>query len=507
MVAGTKYRGQFEERMKWVIQLVEYANKINKKLILFIDEIHTLVNAGAAEGSISGGAILKPKLSSDEIHCIGATTPEDYRKHLTKDEALARRFSKLYLDEPQIEEVHNIVNNIKDEYEKFHNVTVDNDALDEIVNLSDRYIKDRFFPDKALDILDESCSKVVLNNGTTVSVDTIEKIVSDRTGIPITVVSGEEKEILRHLEGDIKEIVVSQEGAIKKVCKSVRKSRIGLKDENKPIGVYLFLGPTGVGKTLLSKTLSEKLFGKNKIIRLDMSEYMDKTSVNKITGSPAGYVGYEEGSAFLEQVRQKPYSVILLDEIEKAHKDVLNVFLGIFDEGRLTDSCGRLCDFRNTIIIMTSNLATERLKKNKFLGFNKHNVSSDKEIEDYLIEKVEGYFSPEFIGRITDIVIFNELTKDDARNIFNIEFNKIKKRIKKVGYSIEITEEALSFMCDRGYSEKYGARPMGKIISNLIEDPITDLIIDTGAKKGSIVSISRATDKEELAFQLKNSKE
>jgi ATP-dependent Clp protease ATP-binding subunit ClpC len=502
IVAGTKYRGQFEERMKVIATFVDDAAYLKKNLIIFMDEIHTLVNAGAAEGSLNASAILKPKLASDSIQCIGATTTTDYRKYFLKDEALARRFSIVTLEEPQKEEVVKMLIEVKPEYEKHHNLTISRDVVEEITTLSERYIKNRHFPDKAFDVLDESCSLVAINNGIEVTSDIIKSVISDFTGIPITSLSNDQKTSLLHLEKSISEKVVAQDKAIKIVSDAIKRSRIGLKDENKPIGVFLFLGSSGCGKTLLTKTLSECLFGKNKLIRLDMSEYMEKHSISKIVGAHPGYVGYDDGSAFCEEVRKKPYSVILLDEIEKADHAVLNIFLQIFDEGRMTDSFGRLVDFRNTIIIMTSNLATSKMKKQKTFGFSTKPtvITEQRDIEQFLMGQVKSYFSSEFMNRIDATVVFEPISKEAIEKIFEIEFGKFIHRVGKIGYGVSISESASAFLCEKGFSDEYGARPMVRAIQQYIEIPITEKILETDDSK-KIVFIDLVENGEDLKFE------
>ena len=501
MIAGTKYRGQFEERMKNVVYFMEHANEGDRKTIMFIDEIHTLCKTGSAEGAVDASSIMKPVLAKGDIQCIGTATMEDYRKTIMKDSALMRRFSTIFLEEPSMEETSSIIKSVKDEYEQFHNITVSDEVIDKIVSLADQYIKNRHFPDKAFDVLDESCSKMASENkGGELGIEIIYDIVSEITGIPISTVCGKERDTLSNLYDNLSVSIIAQSNAIKTVSNSIKRARLGLKDPDKPIGTFLFLGPTGTGKTLLSKNLSEILFGKDRIIRLDMSEYMDKTSINKITGSAPGYVGYEDGSKLAEEVRKRPYSVILLDEIEKAHKDVLNVFLQIFDEGRMTDSMGRLVDFRNTIIIMTSNLATSELSK-KTLGFDSDSPSDDPKIaEKFLMDKVGKYFAPEFINRLDETVIFNKIPKDEIGKIFDIEFKKVKGRIEKIGFNQRITDSAKIFLCDKGYSEKYGARPMVRAIQQYLETPFASEMLSGNLIEGNIVCIDHESGNDSLTF-------
>ena len=366
----------------------------------------------------------------------------------------------------------------KDEYENFHGIKISDEIVQQIVESSDRYMKNRSFPDKAFDILDESCSKMTSDGESgDLNENVVFSIVSESTGIPITTVCGEEKATLSNLKESLSKIIVGQEGAIDTISNAIKRARLGLKDPQKPIGNFIFLGPSGVGKTLLSKSLSEILFGKDRLIRLDMSEYMGKESVNKITGSSPGYIGYEDGSKLAEEIRKRPYSVLLLDEIEKAHKDVLNVFLQILDEGRMTDSFGRLVDFRNTIIIMTSNLATAELSK-KSMGFEADSPNSDPKIaEKFLMEKVGKYFSPEFINRLDETVIFNKITKENVFKIFDLEFDKTEERIEGIGLKTSVTEKAKKFLCEKGYDEKYGARPMVRAIQQYLETPLASKVL------------------------------
>lgn len=490
VISGTKYRGQFEERMRNILTFIEKASETENKTIMFIDEIHTLINTGSAEGSVNASTMIKPLLAKGSVQCIGATTWEDYRKTFLKDEALARRFSNIFLDEPSTKETVEILSNVKDEYEKFHSIKIDLKTIEETVNVSERFLVSRKFPDKAFDVLDEACAKDSMENGNEkLKISTVHEIISEMSGIPITTICGKEKEALSTMNENMKKIVIGQDEAVDIVCDSVKRARIGIKDPNQPIGVYLFLGPTGTGKTHLSKKLSQILFGKEKVIRLDMSEYMDKISVNKITGSPPGYVGYDEGSKIGEEIRKHPYSVLLLDEIEKAHSDVLNIFLQIFDEGRLTDSIGRVVDFRNTIIIMTSNLSTDGIEKRKTVGFNSQDALTGDEINKFLKKKAGEYFSPEFMNRIDSVVIFNKISKEDLVKIFDIEIEETKKRIESIGYPLEISESAKQFICEKGYSDKHGARPMKRAIKQYIETPIATKIVLEEIVKDNIVYI------------------
>ena len=501
LISGAKYRGQFEERMKSVITFAEMFSKENKNVVLFIDDINLICDTGSAsENSVNGSSMLKSHLDSNEIQCIGTTTFDNYNKYIVKDSGLHRCFSTISLEEPPYEDMFDIMKEIKKEYEKFHNIKVSDSIINSIIDLSDKYIKDRCFPDKAIDILDEVCSLGSLNEDKTVPIGYVLKVLSDSTGIPITTLSKNEREFLLKLESELKKDIIGQDKALKQLSEAIKRSRVGLKDPDKPIGVFLFLGPTGTGKTLAVKKLSEKLFGNNKIIRLDMSEYMDKYSVSKITGSPPGYVGYDEGSQIAKLIRKKPYSVILLDEIEKAHPDVLNVFLQIFDEGQMTDSHGRLIDFRNTIIIMTSNLATNKIKKQTKMGFKSDGQTNMEEIEDFLMKEVKRFFSPEFVNRFDSTIVFKKLSKQNASDIFDIEFEKTIKKVKKMGYVIEINEKAKEYLCKKGYSEQYGARPMTRTIQQKVEIPLADKILSEDLDKNKKILVS--CEKEKILIKV-----
>jgi len=504
LIAGAKYRGQFEERVKVIFHFAKIAKKTQKEIVFFIDDIHTMIGTGAMDGGLNAASLFKPQIDEGIIRCIGTSSTEDYRKHMVnKDNGFSRRFSPILIEEPNKKDSIAILSGIKTDYEKFHNISISDERMSDVVSLCDRYMTNRSFPDKAIDVLDESCSRVSLNNKDILEKETLEEVISEMTGIPITSISQKEKETLNDLKNIIKKHIIGQDNAISLTTDFIRKSRVGLKDENKPIGVFLLLGPTGVGKSLLAKTLSETLFGKDKLIRLDMSEYMDKTSVNKITGSAPGYVGYDDGSKLAEAVRARPYSVILIDEIEKAHKDVLNIFLQIFDEGRLTDTLGRRVDFRNTVIIMTSNLSTSKIEGNKkTVGFQQ-NDDSIKDVEKFLNKEVEKYFSPEFVNRIDEVVIFNSLTKENTKDVFNIEFSKVEKRLDSMEIKVEISEKAKDYMVSVGYSKKYGARPMIRKIQKLIETPLASEFLSGRIQGGNIVCIDMDDVSKTLIFNPK----
>lgn len=510
IIAGTKYRGQFEERMKRVIDFFTTKTKVSST-ILFIDEIHNIIGAGAAEGAVDAVSILKPKLSDGELQCIGATTYDEYRKYILKDSALSRRFSPVFLEEPSVEDTLEIMRGIKSEYEEYHNISVHDDIIQQIVSLSHRYIKNRFFPDKAIDILDEACSKLLIEmeekgkndkKKYILTEDTINQVVSEMAQMPISTISNNEKQKLAKLKINLSSIVIGQEKAVDSVSKAIQLSRAGFANPDKPFGVFLFLGQTGCGKSLLARKLSEVVFGTDKIIRLDMSEFMEKHTITKIIGAPPSYIGYDEGSQLGEMVRKKPYSVILLDEIEKAHPQVLNIFLQIFDEGRLTDSSGRLIDFRNTIIIMTSNIATAKIGKTKHIGYTvPDELREKKDIENFLLNEVKNYFSPEFVNRIDEIIVFNKLNQDDIRLIFDIEFNRVKERVKSQNISLMLTAGVKEFLCQKGYDEKYGARPMKRALKDYIECPLAEKIFSGDIEGGDVVYCS--VSKENDLLQLK----
>jgi len=550
IVAGTKYRGQFEERMKAVMNEIEK----NDNVILFIDEIHTIVGAGGATGSLDASNMFKPALARGEIQCIGATTLDEYRQYIEKDGALERRFQKIIIEPTSVDETIEILQNIKDKYESHHNVNFTDEAIVACVKLTDRYVSDRFLPDKAIDAMDEAGSRVHITNmdvpkvvvdlefsleqvkgkknevvkkqkyeeaaklrddekriekeliaaqdkwqedlklhRETVTENDISEVVSMITGIPINKIAKAELNQLSKLDKNISGKVIGQEEAVSKVVKAIQRNRAGIKDPNKPIGSFIFLGQTGVGKTQLAKILSNELFnGADSLIRVDMSEYMEKFAVSRLIGAPPAYVGYEEGGQLTEKVRRKPYSVILLDEIEKAHPDIFNMLLQILDEGVITDSLGRKIDFKNTVIIMTSNLGARQVKDfGNGVGFGTEAVKAQesKNIRGTIEKSLKKAFSPEFLNRIDEIVIFNSLEKEDLRKIISIELEKLKLRVKDLGYEIKISTKAINFLCEKGYDKKYGARPLKRAIQNYVEDLIAEEIVQSKLKKGNKIKI------------------
>ena len=562
MVAGSKYRGEFEERIKKVIAEVVEA----KDVLLFIDEIHTIIGAGGAEGALDASNILKPSLARGELQLIGATTINEYRKYIEKDSALERRFQPVTVDEPSEEESIAILKGLRSRYEEHHRVEITDDALEAAVKLSSRYINDRFLPDKAIDLIDEAASKVRLSNYTKPSkikdyeaqIDDLEEekesairdeayekagdikkkqeklkekirltlekwekeketrklvvgenevadVVAGWTKIPVKKLAQEESEHLKNLEGILHERVVGQEEAVTAVSKAIRRGRIGLKDPKRPIGSFLFLGPTGVGKTELSKALAEAMFGtESALIRVDMSEYMEKHSVSKMIGSPPGYVGYEEGGQLSEKVRRNPYSVILFDEIEKAHPDVFNILLQVLDDGHITDAQGRKIDFKNTIIIMTSNAGAENIIAPKRLGFGvATDAKADHEfMKGRVMEEVKRLFKPEFLNRIDEIIVFHQLTKEHMKGIADIMLRGIEKRSKEqLGITLTVNEAAKDLLIDKGYDDKYGARPLRRTIQSLLEDKMAEEILDGKLKKG--VNVEVGCEEGKLTFTVK----
>ena len=565
LVAGTKYRGQFEERMKALMNELEK----NDDIILFIDELHTIVGAGGATGSLDASNMFKPALARGEIQCIGATTLDEYRQYIEKDGALERRFQKVMVEPTSVEETIQILENIKDRYEEHHNVVYTQEALKACVNLTQRYISDRHLPDKAIDALDEAGSRVhitsikvptdvvelekrledirdekinvvkkqryeeaarlrddekqveqqleaaqqrweaqVKENRETVSEEKVAEVVAMMTGIPVQRIAQQEGDRLSKMEDDLKSRVIGQEEAVKKVVKAIQRNRAGLKDPNKPIGSFVFLGPTGVGKTQLAKELSKSLFdSEDALIRIDMSEYMEKFAVSRLVGAPPGYVGYEEGGQLTEKVRRKPYAVILLDEIEKAHPDVFNLLLQALDDGLMTDSLGRRIDFKNTIIIMTSNIGSRQLKDfGTGVGFStKTREDGQSEIAKGVIENaLKKTFAPEFLNRIDDVVLFNALSKDDIDLIIDLELNKLYDRINKLGYTLKIDKAAKAYLSDKGYDKQFGARPLARAIQRYVEDPLAEEIINSKINEGDTIKISLDKKADELKIKIES---
>ncbi len=563
LVAGTKYRGQFEERIKAIMNELEKTRDV----ILFIDEIHTIVGAGGATGSLDASNIFKPALARGELQCIGASTLDEYRQYIEKDGALDRRFQKVIVDPPSAEEAIIILKNVSSKYEEFHNVTYSDEAIKACVRLSDRYISDRFLPDKAIDVMDEVGARVHLKNihvpkhiediekqiedikdqknqavknqqyekaadlrddesklsrtleeekvkweedakskRYPVDEDDIAEVVSMMTGIPLKRVAQNESNKLVNMNADIKQMIIGQDPAIEKVVKAIQRNRIGLKDAKKPIGSFIFLGPTGVGKTELAKALARYIFDSDdSLVRLDMSEYMEKFSVTRLIGAPPGYVGYEEGGQLTEKVRRKPYSVILLDEIEKAHPDVYNILLQVLDDGQLTDGLGRKVDFKNTMIIMTSNIGVRQLKDfGTGVGFNTiSRVEAEEENSKSVIQAaLKKTFSPEFLNRIDDVVIFNSLGREEIFDIINIALQSLYKRLELLGFKMELTQEAKEFVADKGYDPQFGARPLHRAIQKHIEDPLAEFILNENPQEGSTFSAVMNDDKTGLKITL-----
>ncbi len=567
LVAGTKYRGQFEERMKAIMNELEK----NRDVILFIDEIHTIVGAGGATGSLDASNIFKPALARGELQCIGASTLDEYRQYIEKDGALDRRFQKVLVDPPSIEDTINILDNIKNKYEEYHNVDYTDEAIKACVHLSTRYITDRFLPDKAIDVMDEVGARVHLKNihvpkniidleaqiedikeeknkvvrsqryeeaaqlrdreknlqndleaakrkweeeaktkRYPVDEEDIAEVVAMMTGIPVKRVAQSESNKLLTMSDDLKKGVIGQDEAVAKITKAIQRNRVGLKDPKKPIGSFIFLGPTGVGKTELAKTLARYLFDtEDALIRIDMTEYMEKFSISRLIGAPPGYVGYEEGGQLTEKVRRKPYSVILLDEIEKAHPDVYNILLQVLDDGQLTDGLGRKIDFKNTLIIMTSNIGARQLKDfGTGVGFGTSaRKESEAEMEKGVIAKaLKRTFSPEFLNRIDDVVIFNSLNQDHIFQIIDIALKDVKKRLENLGYGLKLTEKAKKFLSEKGYDPQFGARPLHRAIQKYIEDPLAEEILNAKLKEGDVLTID-LDKKDEIKISIKKGKE
>ncbi|MFC0525683.1 ATP-dependent protease ATP-binding subunit ClpC [Pontibacillus salicampi] len=555
VVAGTKYRGEFEDRLKKVMEEIRQAGNI----ILFIDELHTLIGAGGAEGAIDASNILKPSLARGDLQCIGATTLDEYRKYIEKDAALERRFQPIQVDEPTSEESVQILQGLRDRYEAHHRVTITDEAIKSAVKLSDRYIQDRFLPDKAIDLIDEAASRVRLRSYTAppnlkeleqkldevrkekdaavqsqefekaaslrdneqklreeldktkdewkeqqgqenseVTTEDIAAIVSTWTGVPVSKLAKDESERLLNLEGVLHDRVIGQDDAVNSISKAIRRARAGLKDPKRPIGSFIFLGPTGVGKTELARALAETMFGEeDAMIRIDMSEYMEKHSTSRLVGSPPGYVGYEEGGQLTEKVRQKPYSVILLDEIEKAHPDVFNTLLQVLEDGRLTDSKGRTVDFRNTVVIMTSNVGATELKRNKYVGFSMGDSGQDyKDMKSKVMDEMKRTFRPEFLNRIDEIIVFHSLEKKHMKEIVSLMVNQLQKRLTEQEVEFELTEKALDKIADEGFDPEYGARPLRRSIQKNVEDLLSEALLRESISTGQKVTIDINEDGE-----------
>ncbi len=560
LVAGTKYRGQFEERMKAVMNELEKARDV----ILFIDELHTIVGAGGASGSLDASNIFKPALSRGELQCIGATTLNEYRQYIEKDGALDRRFQKIMVEPTTVEETIQILNNIKGKYEEHHSVRYSDEAIQEAVRLSDRYITDKFLPDKAIDVMDEAGSRVHLahiivpedlakleadiesvkvektqvikqqnyeeaaklrdrekrllseleeakfdwdlksqNTFYEVNAQNVADVVAMMTGIPVNQVAESESEKLVNMEEYLKKVIIGQDEAIEKISKSIRRARAGLKDPNRPIGSFIFLGPTGVGKTELAKQLAKFLFdSEDALIRVDMSEYMEKFNVSRLVGAPPGYVGYEEGGQLTEKVRRKPYSVVLLDEVEKAHPDTFNVLLQVLDDGSLTDGLGRKVDFKNTILIMTSNIGTRDIKLDKVLGFgDSKDVTKYEKMKTSIDEAVKKVFSPEFMNRIDDFIVFHQLNRDSILQIVDISIEKMQKRLSHQNIVIEISKPAKELIADKGFDQTYGARPLRRAIQNYLEDPLSEEILKGNIIENTKVRVKLKKGSEEFHFE------
>jgi ATP-dependent Clp protease ATP-binding subunit ClpC len=567
IVAGTKYRGQFEERMKAILNELSK----NDNIILFIDEIHTIVGAGGATGSLDAANMLKPALARGEIQCIGATTLNEYRQHIEKDGALERRFQKVIVEPTSIEETINILHNIKERYEEHHNVFYTDDAIDACVKLTNRYISDRHLPDKAIDALDESGSRVHISNivvperiltledqledtkkekiaavknqnfekaasfrdrekdlldmieqekkkwekelsvnRETVDAEKVAEVVAMMTGVPVQRIATTEGTRLLNMAEELKGSVVGQDEAILKVVKAIQRNRAGLKDPNKPIGTFIFLGPTGVGKTQLAKVLSKFLFDTtDNLVRIDMSEYMEKFSVSRLVGAPPGYVGYEEGGQLTEKVRRKPYSVVLLDEIEKAHPDVFHILLQVLDEGQLTDSLGRRVDFKNTIVILTSNIGTRQISEfGHGVGFDTsaRKASRDEQTRSILQKALQKTFAPEFLNRIDDVVMFNSLTKENINKIIDIELKGLYDRVKSLGFQLKISNAARDFIAEKGFDANFGARPLKRAIQKYLEDPMAEIMIKATITEGDLVNVGFNEAKGEIKIKIHKKK-
>jgi ATP-dependent Clp protease ATP-binding subunit ClpC len=567
IVAGTKYRGQFEERMKAILNELSK----NDNIILFIDEIHTIVGAGGATGSLDAANMLKPALARGEIQCIGATTLDEYRQHIEKDGALERRFQKVIVEPTSIEETIHILHNIKERYEDHHNVTYTDDAIDACVKLTNRYISDRHLPDKAIDALDESGSRVHISNIVVpdkilslekqleetkkekmmavknqnfekaasfrdrekdlldlidqekkkwekelavnreiVDAEKVAEVVAMMTGVPVQRIAQTEGTRLLKMADELRGSVIGQDEAIFKVVKSIQRNRAGLKDPNKPIGTFIFLGPTGVGKTQLAKVLAKFLFDTtDNLVRIDMSEYMEKFSVSRLVGAPPGYVGYEEGGQLTEKVRRKPYSVVLLDEIEKAHPDVFHIMLQVLDEGQLTDSLGRRVDFRNTIVILTSNIGTRQIAEfGHGVGFNTTTMKStrDEQTKSILQKALQKTFAPEFLNRIDDVIMFNSLGKEEINKIIDLELKGLYDRVRSLGYQLKIATAARDYIAERGFDATYGARPLKRAIQKYLEDPMAEVLIKSNLQEGDYINVGFNSAKSEIKIKIQKKK-
>lgn len=488
VVAGTKYRGDFEKRLKSIIKEASS----NPDIILFIDEFHTIVGAGGAQGSLDAANILKPALARGELQCIGATTMDEFAKIVEKDGALDRRFQKIVVEPTDIQQSITILENLKPNYEDFHKVTYSDEAIEACVRLTDRYITDKSLPDKAIDALDEAGSMIRLNltkdkrTGNIVDAEDIATVVSKMTGIPVNKVAESEGNRIMKMKGRLQSRIIGQDDAIEKVVRAIQRNRAGLKDPNRPIGTFLFFGPTGVGKTQLAKCLAEYLFdSQENIVRIDMSEYMEKFTVSRLVGAPPGYVGYEEGGQLSERVRRKPYCVVLLDEIEKAHPDIFNILLQVLDEGRLTDSNGRVVSFRNTIVIMTSNVGSRELDEyGSGVGFATSGKSVSKNRQSVLEKAIRKSFPPEFINRVDERIFFNALTKEDIEKIIDIELKDLRSRAEEAGYKLVVTPSAKRFIADAGFDPAFGARPLKRAVMKYVEDPVSEFIISDRILQG-----------------------
>lgn len=516
VVAGTKYRGDFEKRLKSIISEASS----NPDIILFIDEFHTIVGAGGAQGSLDAANILKPALARGELQCIGATTMDEFAKIVEKDGALDRRFQKIVVEPTDIQQSITILENLKPNYEDFHKVTYSDEAIEACVRLTDRYITDKSLPDKAIDALDEAGSMIRLNltkdkrTGNIVDAEDIATVVSKMTGIPVNKVAESEGNRIMKMKGRLQSRIIGQDDAIEKVVRAIQRNRAGLKDPNRPIGTFLFFGPTGVGKTQLAKCLAEYLFdSQENMVRIDMSEYMEKFTVSRLVGAPPGYVGYEEGGQLSERVRRKPYCVVLLDEIEKAHPDIFNILLQVLDEGRLTDSNGRVVSFRNTIVIMTSNVGSRELDEyGSGVGFATSGKSVSKNRQSVLEKAIRKSFPPEFINRVDERIFFNALTKEDIEKIIDIELKDLRARAEEAGYKLVVTPSAKRFIADVGFDPAFGARPLKRAVMKYVEDPVSEFIISDRIlqgrrKKGSsglrTLRVGLTADKENTLISLK----